>query len=130
MSLSALAAATVLELVPYILKKGGEKLIEKAAEEGFEQRGKIWELVKSLFVEDELTLLNLFEENPEDAKTQGKLEGKIEDRLKENPQVAKQLEELLKQIPQTQNKQNTITQSGNNNIANQDISNSTITFNK
>lgn len=129
-TVTALATAAVTELVPYVLAKGGDKLIEKAAEEGFEQRGKIWQLVKSLFVEDELTLLNLFEDNPEDARTQGKLEGKIEDRLKENPQIAKLLEELLKEIPQTQNRQNTITQSGSSNIANQDISNSTITFNK
>lgn len=123
---TALATAAVTELVPYVLAKGGEKLIEKAAEEGFEQRGKIWQLVKGLFLEDELTLLNLFEENPEDAKTQGKLEGKIEDRLKQNPEVAAQIEKLLKNIPNTQNKQNTITQSGNDNIAAQDINDSSI----
>ncbi len=123
------AVSVITALTPYLIK-GGEKLAEKAAEQGFEQHGKIWQIVKGLFVEDELTLLNLFEENPEDAKIQGKLEGKLEDRLKQNPDIAIQLEELLKLIPNVQSKQNTITQSGNNNIANQDISNSTINFNK
>lgn len=129
MEFSVTALAVITVLTPYLVK-GGEKLIEKTAEEGFEQRAKIWQIVKGLFVEDELTLLNLFEENPDDARIQGKLEGKLEDRLKQNPDVAKQLEELLRQIPNVQNKQNTITQSGDNNTANQDISNSTINFNK
>ena len=130
MIVSAIAAAAVTELVPYVLTKGGDKLIEKVAEEGFEQRGKIWQLVKGLFVEDELTLLNLFEENPNDAKLQGKLEGKLEDRLKQNPDIAKQMENLLKQIPNVQNKQNTIKQSGDDNIAVQDINDSSIKINK
>lgn len=127
---TALATAAVTELVPYVLAKGADKLIEKAAEEGFEQRGKIWQLVKSLFIEDELTLLNLFEQNPEDVRTQAKLELRLEDQLKQNPNIAKQLEEFLKQIPQSQQKQNTITQSGNDNIANQDVTNSSININQ
>jgi len=99
----------ITTLVPIItstlasyLAKGGEKfaekLGEKAAEEGFEQRSKIWQLVKDLFAADELTMLDLFAENPEDAKTQGKLEVKLEDRLKDNPEVVGELIDLVNQI--------------------------------
>lgn len=123
------AALVITALTPYLVK-GGEKFVEKSVEEGFEQRGKIWQIAKGLFTEDELTLLNLFEENPEDAKIQGKLEGKLEDRLKQNPDIAKQLEELLEQIPNLQNKQNTINQSGNDNIAVQDINESFVRINR
>lgn len=97
MDIATLAPLVVSAVVP-LLKKGAEKLAEKTAEEGFEQRGKIWNLVKGMFTEDDLTLLNLFERNPEDGKTQGKLEGKLEDRLKSNPEIAEQLDQLLKEI--------------------------------
>lgn len=133
MLIETLVPMVVSAVVPY-LAKGADKLLNKAVdeavEEGFEHRGKIWETVKGLFIEDELTLLNLFEQNPEDAKTQGKLEGKLEDRLKSNPAVAAQLEELLKQIPASQTKQNTQTITGDGNIAVQDTNNSNIHINK
>ena len=97
MDFTGIAAGVITALVPY-LAKGGEKLVDKIVDEGFEQRGKIWEMTKGLFLEDNLTLLNLFEENPNDAKTQGKLESKLEDKLQANPEIAKEFESLLKQI--------------------------------
>lgn len=133
MPIETLVPAVVAAVVPY-LAKGADKLLNKTVDEavdkGFEQRGKIWETVKGLFVEDDLTLLNLFEENPADQKTQGKLEGKLEDRLKANPEVAAQLEALLKQIPASQIKQNTMTITGDGNIAVQDTNNSNVNINK
>lgn len=131
MDISTLAPLAVSALVP-LLKKGAEKLTEKAAEEGFEQRGKIWSLVKGMFAEDDLTLLNLFEQNPEDAKIQGKLEGKLEERLKTNPDIARQLEELVKAVNQTTNNNsvNFNRQDGETNINMQGNQNSSFSYNE
>lgn len=128
MPIETLVPMVVAALVPY-LAKGAEKLVEKTAEEGFEQRGKIWQLVKGLFVEDDLTLLNL-EANPEDVRTQGKLEAKLEDRLQNNPEAVAKLEELLKQIPAaSQVKRNILTVTGDGNVTLQDVSGNTFSGN-
>lgn len=127
MDFTAIAAGVVTALVPY-LAKGGEKLVDKVVDGGFEQRSKLWEMAKDLFQEDELTLLNLFEENPNDAKIQGKLEGKLEDKLKANPEMAGKLDSLVKQIP-AEIKTNSINIQGDNNKTAQDIKDSTITIN-
>lgn len=131
MDIATLAPLVVSALVP-LLKKGAEKIVDKAAEESFEQRGKIWSLVKGMFVEDDLTLLNLFEQNPEDAKTQGKLEGKLEDRLKVNPDIAEQLQALVNTINQTtaNNSVNINRQDGEINVNSQGNQNSSFTFNQ
>ncbi len=126
MDFTGIAAGVITALVPY-LAKGGEKLVDKMVDEGFEQRGKIWEMTKGLFLEDNLTLLNLFEENPNDAKTQGKLESKLEDKLQANPEIAKEFESLLKQIP-AEMKTNSINIQGNENKVAQDVKDSTITI--
>ena len=129
MDISTLAPLVVSALVP-LLQKGAEKITEKAAEEGFAQRGKIWNLVKGMFAEDELTLLNLFEQNPENVETQAELRGELKHLLKANPDIAGQIDELIKQIPQSPGKQNTINQSGSNNTAIQDVSSSTVNINQ
>lgn len=129
MPLEILVPAIVAALVPY-LATGGEKLVEKTVEEGFENRAKIWQKVKGLFPDNELTTLNLFAENPDDPKLQGKVEGKLEDRLANNLNVAEELEKLLRLIPHSQVKQNTIKQTGDTNIAVQDVSGSEIKINK
>jgi hypothetical protein len=131
MDISTLAPLAVAAIVP-LLQKGAEKLVDKTAEEGFEQRGKIWNLVKGMFAEDDLTLLHLFEQNPEDARTQGKLEGKLEERLKANPDIAAQLEELIKTINQTSvnNSLNINRQDGEVNINSQGNQNSSFTYNE
>lgn len=126
MDFTMIAAGVITALVPY-LAKGGEKLAEKIAEEGFEQRGKIWDMTKSLFLEDNLTLLNLFEQNPADAKTQGRLEIRLEDKLQANPEIAKEFETLLKQLP-AEKKTNSVNIQGNENKVVQDVKDSTITI--
>lgn len=126
MDFTAIAAGVITALVPY-LAKGGEKLAEKIVEEGFEQRGRIWERAKGLFHGDELTLLNLFEENPDDAGTQGKLENKLEHKLQANPDIAREFEALLKQIP-AEVKINTINIHANDAKVVQDVKDSTITI--
>lgn len=101
MDFTAIAAATVGALVPYLVK-GGEKLTEKVVEEGFEQRSQIWESVKSLFIGDDLITLGLMEKYPDNQDMKNEVAIRLADRLKENPDVAGRLEELLKKLEQFQ----------------------------
>ena len=125
----ALATSAINAITPF-LQKGGEKLTEKVVEEGFEQRSQIWESMKSLFIGDDLITLGLMEKYPDNEDINNEVKVRLADRLKENPDVARHLEELLKQIPTSQVKQNTMTQIGSDNIGLQDISGSDIKINK
>ncbi len=124
-TLGTLAASVVGALVP-LFKAFGEKAMEKAGEKAgeavMENRSKVLDVVKGLFLEDDLTTLGDLSKNPEDAETQAELKGELKHLLKANPETAKRLEELLKQIPATQIKQNTIDIDGDNNVAVQDVS--------
>ena len=126
----ALIATTVVNAVVPFLNKGAEKIVEKGAEEAFTKRAEIWNKVKGLFPSNDLTTLNLFEENPADLKNQGMFEGELKHLLKANPEAAEELDKLVKQLPALQAKQNTIDIKGDNNIAFQDISGSNIKINK
>jgi hypothetical protein len=117
MAIEILVPMIVSALVPYFAK-AAEKIVDKSAEEIFAQRGQIWNSVKGLFVEDEMTTLNLFAENPEDAKIQGKLEGKLEERLKDSPETVKDLEALLAKLEKSVS-----TRITNERIQNTDLSN-------
>ena len=128
-------AATVVttSLVP-LFKELGKKALEevskKTGEEVFDKHQAILEKVKNLFIGDELTTLNLLAENPEDGKQQGRVESKLEDKLKANPNVAKEIDDLLKSISISQVKQNTMTITGDDSIGIQDIVSSKITITK
>ncbi len=122
-----LASGLVSAVTPYLVK-GAEKVVEKAAEEGWAQRGTIWEKVKGLFGSDD-QMLHIYESYPETEKIQQDFAKKLEEKLEESPEAATELQELLKNIPQA-TKVNTINQTGDNNQAFQDITGSTITFNK
>lgn len=120
-TIATIASGAVAALTPF-LKKGGEKLADKIAEEGFAQRGKIWEVVRGLFLEEDLTTLNLFEEKPENVETQAELRGELKHLLKAKPEVAEQLQALLKDLPASEVKQNTMNIAGDNNVGVQDVS--------
>lgn len=106
-------------------------LTTKAFEEiGKESGTTALSLIKGLFTPDELTTLNLSAEALQDPKAQGKLEGKLEDRLAAHPDIAKQLEALLANLPKAAGKTNTLTQVGSNNVGVQDVSGSTISITK
>lgn len=90
----------------------------------------IYEKTKLLLQTDELILLNLLKENPESNDFKKAITEKLKPRLIENPEIASDIKRLLEQINITQIKQNKISQSGTGNISYQDISNSTINFNK
>ena len=121
-TIATVASSAVTALVSF-LTKGGETLAEKAAEEGFKKRGEIWEIVKGLFVEDDLIITN-FSANPADEKTQGKLEGKLEERLKDNPEIASNLDKLIKRLEEMEKNQPSAKNVSK--IENKDISNSFI----
>ena len=103
-TIALIASSAVNALVPYF-KKGAEKIADKSAEELFNKRAEIWEKVKGLFAADELTTLDLFKENPEDAKTQGKLEGKLEEKLKTDSETFNQLDALIKHLEEMEKRQ-------------------------
>jgi len=117
------AETLAISLVTALAKKAFEKFGEKTAE-------LTWNKVKGLSEGEELTTLNLLEKYPENIDLQNEVAEKLQPRLEENPAIAKELEELLKQIPSIQIKQNTISQSGDSNIAIQDTTGSKITIQK
>jgi hypothetical protein len=101
MDINALIITLIAILSPYaktVLDKTVETLAEKTAEEGFKEREAIWETVKGFFKRDELTLLNIFKDADTDEKTKNRLEGVLEERLLENPDLAIQLELLIKEF--------------------------------
>lgn len=120
-TIAAIASGAVTALAP-LFKKTGEKLADKAGEEVFAQRGKIWETVEGLFPDNELTELNLFEKYPENKDIQTEAAAKIEEKLAANPESAKTLQELLAKLPKSEIKQNTLTITGDGNTAVQDVS--------
>ncbi|MBX7172032.1 MAG: hypothetical protein K1X72_13800 [Pyrinomonadaceae bacterium] len=97
MNFAALALSIYQVLSPFV-SKGIDKIVEKAAEEGWTERQAIWEKVKGLFVEDDLTLLNLFKDAETDNEKKGELKGELKSYLKSNPEIAKELEELVKKV--------------------------------
>ena len=115
-------------VIAVLAMKGAEKITEKSAEKAFENRSAILEKVRGVLIGEELTVLNLLEEFPTNPDIQTKVAEKLTPRLEANPVVANEIEELLKQMPMIEIKQNTLTQTGNNNKAAQDIHGSTINF--
>nr|HQU85348.1 hypothetical protein [Pyrinomonadaceae bacterium] len=83
-TITAIATAAVSALSP-LFKKAGEKIADKAGEEIFAQRGAIWETVKGLFPDNELTELKLFEKYPDNKDMQTEAAAKIGEKLAANP---------------------------------------------
>ncbi len=119
----------VAGVISALAMKAAEKITEKSAEKAFENRSVILEKVRGLLVGEELTVLNLLEEFPENKDIQNKVAEKLTPRLEANPAVAKEIETLLANMPALEIKQNTLNQIGDNNQAAQDIHGSTINFN-
>ncbi|MBL8206386.1 MAG: hypothetical protein JNM09_19265 [Blastocatellia bacterium] len=119
MTLEALATSLVTTLATKAFEKAGEEV-------GKESGTTALSLIKGLFTPDELITLNLSAEALQDPKAQGKIEGKLEERLAAHPDIAKQLEALLANLPKAEGKANTLTQIGNSNVGVQDVTGSTI----
>jgi hypothetical protein len=122
MDITLLATAAVSAVAPY-LAKGGEEMAKGMGKD-------LWELIKKPFTsEKEQKLVGQLEENPGDAKLQGKVEGKLEELLEENPDITAQLQDLLEKMQAGgQIKQSTMNITGDNNIAMQDTNNSSISI--
>ena len=120
----------VAGVIGALAMKGAEKITEKSAEKAFENRSAILEKVRGVLIGEELTTLHLLEKYPTNEEMQKEVAEKLTPRLEANPVVAKEIEELLKQMPMIEIKQNTLTQTGNDNQAAQDINGSTINFNR
>lgn len=126
MELALLATSLISTVGPWLLEKAGG-LADKAIEEGWEQRGTIWEKIKSLFTGDEGTAISKLEESPDSALNQKKAADELLAKLKESPAAAEDLEKMFKALPQ-QVKNNVQTITGNNNVAMQDVQGSQINF--
>lgn len=117
-------------IISALAMKGAEKLVEKSAENAFENRSAILDKVRGLLIDDELTTLNLLEKYPENTDLQKELKETLKPRLEANPETAKELEKLVQPFLQVPNKQNTMTQIGDRNIGIQDVSGSDIKINE
>jgi hypothetical protein len=117
-------------IITALATKAAEKLGEKSVETAFENRSAILEKVRNLLVGEELTVLNLLEEAPENEFLQEKLTETLKPKLEANPETAAELEKLVQPFLTVTNKQNTLTQTGNNNIGIQDVSGSDIKISK
>ena len=122
-----LAAGLVSAVTPYLVK-GAEAMVGEAAKEGWKERGTIWEKVKGLFGSDD-QMLHIYESYPETEKIQKDFALKLQEKLEAAPETAQELQDLLEKLPQA-SKVNTMTITGDNNQAFQDITGSTININK
>ena len=122
MDFATLATAAVTAAVP-LLQKGGEAISTGVGKD-------LWELIKKPFKKtgDEASVQQL-EQQPGDARLQGKVEGKLEELLKQDPELAAELGALLKPMPIAQ-QSNAATIVGDENINVQGTTNSTIHIGK
>lgn len=98
---------------------------------GLEEIGKdIYGKIKERFKPDEIIKLDLMEKYPEVKELQGEVAEVLTKHLEANPELSSELAELLKQIPASQIKQNTMNIEGDGSIGIQDVSGSDIKINK
>jgi len=114
MDLETIVGFTSLQVASGFLKEHGKEIYHK---------------VKGLLTYDELISLNLLEKDPENKELQDEFANGLKAYLEKNPGVAEQLEALIAKLP-FENKQNTLSQTGDANIALQDVHGSKITISK
>lgn len=125
MDIATIASAAIAFAAPY-LKKGGEAIAGGMGKD-------LWELIKKPFQKKEShkEAIKQLEENPADPIVQGKVIGKLEEHLEDDPEYAKELEELLKKVGAQQNNNTNIQNiTGDGNISVQGSQNSQININK
>ena len=124
MDLSQIASDALNTITPYLIQKG------KAITEGIENE--LWEIIKKPFTSDkDRSLITQFEDQPSDAKIQGKIELKLEELLEAHPEIAKELESLVSQplMPRRYHL-TTSTITGDSNVTTQETHRSTININQ
>ena len=115
MGFATIATFIGLEIASGFLKEHGKEIYHKA---------------KSLLTPDELITLNLLEKYPQSKELQSEVTSALQAHLEANPDIAQELEVMLNKLPAFEAKQNAITQTGDGNIAVQDIHGSKIDINK
>ena len=88
----------------------------------------IYQKVKSILTDDELISLNLLEANPENRELQEKVAAQLKAHLETNPSLAEELEALIATLRALGTKQNALSQTGDDNIALQDVHGSKISI--
>lgn len=124
MNIEIIATTAIAAALTYAAK-GGEEIAKGVGKD-------LWELIKEPFTkEKDKALIQTLEQNPGDEKIKGIAEYKLVEFLEDNPSLAKEIEAVCKQIPDSgKQKDNTLTIEGNDSIGIQDTSKSTITINK
>ena len=124
MNIEIIATTAIATALTYAAK-GGEEIAKGMGKD-------LWELIKKPFTkEKDKALIQTLEQNPGDEKTKGIAEYKLVEFLEDNPSLAKEIEELCKQIPDSgKQKDNMLTLKGNDNIVTQDTTNSNIIIKK
>jgi|SRR5882724_13670249 len=115
MDLISIATFISLEIASGFLKEHGKEIY-----------GKLKEVIRP----DELITLNLLENQPGSAELQKQVAGVIGTQLAANPNLARECEALLKEFQAAITIQNQITQTGDGNVAMQEILGSQININK
>ena len=120
--ITTLASSAVSVLTPY-LKKGAEAIVGEAGKD-------LWNLIKKPFTSDkDKILLEEFAENSQDQKLQDEMKIKLEEFLEHNPELVEELQELLPKTEEEVKKINIQNITGNNNVAIQDIKDSSVNIN-
>jgi hypothetical protein len=83
----------------------------------------IYQKVKGVLTDDELISLDLLEAYPENKELQDKVAGQLKAHLETSPAIAEELEALIAKF---ETKQNALSQTGDDNIALQDVHGSKI----
>jgi hypothetical protein len=86
----------------------------------------IYQKVKSVLTDDELISLNLLEAHPENKELQGEVAAQLKAHLETNPAIAEEMEALIAKLPAFETKQKALSQTGDGNIALQDVHGSKI----
>ena len=124
MNIESIAATAIATALAYAAK-GGEEFAKGAGRD-------LWELIKKPFTkEKDEAHIQTLEQSPGDEKIKSIAEYKLVEFLEDNPALAKEIEIICKQIPDSdKQKSNTLTIEGNTNIGIQNTTNSAITINK
>lgn len=88
----------------------------------------IYQKVKSILTDDELISLNLLEANPENRGLQEKVAAQLRAHLETNSAFAEEFEALIAKLRALEMKQNRLSQTGDDNIALQDVHGSKISI--
>jgi hypothetical protein len=115
MDLISIATFISLEIASGFLKEHGKEIY-----------GKLKEALKP----EELITLNLLETHPDDRNFQQKVASSIGTHLASDPNLSRECEALLKEFQANIKITNEITQTGNGNVAMQEIHGSQININK